>query len=105
MNGIYLYFVNKHLSSWPLLGLQLFTTQSRLLTTLTLYQTTKFGTWSNMKAFSDVILNVVQMMICVTDCVENVEKGEYAGYQHFLLCPQCFRKASFPGWLKVRTVW
>ena len=25
MNGIYLYFVNKHLSSWPLLGLQTIT--------------------------------------------------------------------------------
>ena len=28
--------------------------------------------------------------------VENiVEKGENAGYQHFLLFPQCFQKASF----------
>ena len=34
MNGIYLYFVNKHLSSWALLGLKLFTTQSQLLTNL-----------------------------------------------------------------------
>ena len=25
MDGIYFYFVNKHLSSWPLLGLKLFT--------------------------------------------------------------------------------
>ena len=26
MNGIYLYFVNKHRSRWPLLGLQLYLT-------------------------------------------------------------------------------
>ena len=33
--------------------------------------------------------------------VENiVGKGENAGYQHFLLFPQCFQKASFSGSLK-----
>ena len=33
------------------------------------------------------------MMISVFDRVENtVEKGENAGYQHFLLFPQCFPK-------------
>ena len=26
-----------------------------------------------------------------------VGKGENAGYQHFLLFPQCFQKATFPG--------
>ena len=41
-------------------------------------------------------------MICVTDWVENtVGKGENAVYRHFLLFPQCFQKASFPGLLKV----
>ena len=56
---------------------------------------------SNLKAFADDILNVVQMIICVTDWVENiVGKGENAGYQHFLLFPQCFQKASFPVSLK-----
>ena len=25
-----------------------------------------------------------------------VGKGENAGYQHFLLIPECFEKASFP---------
>ena len=35
-------------------------------------------------------------MISVFDRVENiVEKGENAGYQHFLLFLQCFQKASF----------
>ena len=38
--------------------------------------------------------------------VENIEgKGENAGYQHFLLFPQCFQKASFSGSLKVGIVW
>ena len=33
--------------------------------------------------------------------VENiVEKGENAGYQYFLLFPQCFQKVSFSGLLK-----
>ena len=33
----------------------------------------------------------------VFDTVENiVGKGENAGYQHFLLLPQCFQKSSFP---------
>ena len=31
-----------------------------------------------------------------------VRRGENAGYQHFLLFPQCFQKASFQGSLKVR---
>ena len=37
------------------------------------------------------------MIISVFDRVENiVGKGENAGYQHFLLFPQCFGKVSFP---------
>ena len=37
-------------------------------------------------------------MISVLDRVENiVGKGENAGYQHFLLFPQCFLKTSFVG--------
>ena len=57
---------------------------------------------SNFKAFADDIFNVVQIMICVPVRIENiVEKGENAGYQHFLLFPQCFQKASLSGSLKV----
>ena len=38
--------------------------------------------------------------------VENiVGKGENAGYQHFLLLPQCFQRVSFSGSLKVGIVW
>ena len=41
------------------------------------------------------------MMISVFDRVENiVEKGENAGYQHFLLLSQCFQKDSFLGSVK-----
>ena len=37
--------------------------------------------------------------------VENiVGKGENAGYQHFLLFPQCFQKLSFQEGLKVGIV-
>ena len=46
------------------------------------------------------------MMISVINRVENIlGKGENAGYQHFLLFPQCFQKAYFFGLLKVRIVW
>ena len=56
----------------------------------------------NFKAFEDDILDVVQIMICVSDRVENiVGKGENAGYQHFLLFPQCFQRVSLSGSLKV----
>ena len=38
--------------------------------------------------------------------VENIAgKGENAGYQHFLLFPLCFQKASYSGLLKVGIVW
>ena len=51
-------------------------------------------------------LNFVKIMISVFDTVENIMgKGENAGDQHFLLFPQCFQKASFPGSLKVKIVW
>ena len=51
-------------------------------------------------------LNVAQNLNFALKRVENtVGKGENAGNQHFLLYPQCFQKASYPGSLKVRTVW
>ena len=46
------------------------------------------------------------MIIFICDRVENiVGKGENAGYQHFLLFPQCFQKALYPGSWKVGIVW
>ena len=61
---------------------------------------------SKLKAFSDDKIKVPKTTIFVFDRVENiVGKGENAGYQHFLLFPQCFRRAFYPGSLKVGIVW
>ena len=69
---------------------------------LTLYQTTNFLTSQNWKHLQ----NLVEKFKFVLRKVENiVEKGENAGYQHFLLFPQCFQKASILELLKVRIVW
>ena len=58
----------------------------------------KFLDWSKLKAFADDKIELLGW-------VENIaEKGENAGYQHFLLSPQCFQKASFSGSLKVGIV-
>ena len=46
------------------------------------------------------------MIISVFNRVENIVGiGENSGYQHFLLFPQCFEKASFPGTSKGVIVW
>ena len=59
-----------------------------------------------MKAFAGDKFNVAKVMISLFDKVENiVGKGENAGYQHFLLFPHCFQKASDVGSLKVLIVW
>ena len=61
---------------------------------------------SKSKAFADDKIQFVEMMIYILDMVENtVGKGENAGYQHFLLFPQCFPKLSSLGSLKVGIVW
>ena len=50
---------------------------------------------STFEAFADDKLNLVQMFKSHFHRVENiVGKGENAGYQHFLLFPQCFLKPS-----------
>ena len=56
---------------------------------------------TKLKAFADDKLNVAKMLFSLFDRVENiVGKGENAGYQHFLLFPQCFPKPSSSGSLK-----
>ena len=51
--------------------------------------------WCKMKAFADDKLNVTQMTKFILDRVENiVGKEENAGYQHFLLFPQCCQESS-----------
>ena len=45
------------------------------------------------------------MIISAFDSIENtVGIGENAGYQHFLLFPQCFQKACFPDTSKAKVV-
>ena len=49
-----------------------------------------------MYVYADNKMNGTQKSIFVLGRVENtVGIGENAGYQHFLLFPQCFSKASF----------
>ena len=54
-----------------------------------------------MKTFADDNLNVTPMNEFELERVENiVERGENAGYQHFLLFLQCFEKDPPTGSLK-----
>ena len=65
-----------------------------------------FFDWSKLKELADDKMTVNKNLIFVSGRTENiVEKGENAGYQHFLLFLQCFQKASFPGLSKVGIVW
>ena len=51
---------------------------------------------SELKGFADYKINMTQKWKFVLERVENiVGKGENAGYQHFLLFPQCFPKGFF----------
>ena len=64
-----------------------------------------FLDWSKLKAFADDKTNVNEKLKFVLGQVENiVGKRENAGYQHFLLFPQCFQKSSFPRSFKVGIV-
>ena len=61
---------------------------------------------NKLKTFADDKFNLAKMTISVFDRVENtVGKGEIAGYQHFLLFPQCFPKSFSLGSLKDGIVW
>ena len=52
--------------------------------------------WSKLLAFADDKRNVTRKLKFVFERLENiVGEGENAGYQHFLLFPHCFQKASF----------
>ena len=62
--------------------------------------------WSKLKDFADDKIKLMEKLKFCWGRAENiVGKGENAGYQHFLLFPQCFQKASFTVSLKVRIVW
>ena len=66
----------------------------------------KVSGWSKLKAFADNKIIVTEKLKIVLGKVENiVRKGENAGYQHFLLIAQCFKKDSFSRSLNVRIMW
>ena len=51
-------------------------------------------------------MNATEKLKFIFERVENIMgQGENAGYQHFLLFPQCFQKASYSESLKVVIVW
>ena len=62
--------------------------------------------WSKLKAIADDKINGNEKLKFGFRRVENiVGKEENAGYQHFLLFPQCFQNPSFSGLLRVGIVW
>ena len=61
---------------------------------------------SNFIPFADNKTIAAGKLKSVLERVENiVGKGENAGYQHFLLFPQCFQDATFSMSLTVGIVW
>ena len=51
--------------------------------------------WSKFKAHGEDKINVTQNLNFVLYRVENIlGKGEIPGYQHSLIFPKCFQKAS-----------
>ena len=61
--------------------------------------------WSKLKALEGYKINVTEKLHFALERVENiVGKGGNAGYQHFLLFPQCFQESSPLRSLKVRIV-
>ena len=56
---------------------------------------------SNLEVFADDKINVIEKLKFIVDRVENMGKGENAGYQHLLLFLQHFHKASSLGSLNV----
>ena len=73
---------------------------------LSFYQTTTILDKSQLKGFADSNMNVTSKFKFVFARIENiVGKGGNAGYQHFLLSPQFFKKTSYAGSLIVGTVW
>ena len=62
------------------------------------YRTTKFKPCPNWKPSQTTISLFHKWCNFSLIGMENIEgKGENAAFQHFLLFPQCFQKASFSG--------
>ena len=61
---------------------------------------------SKLKEFADDNFKFDENGIKLSKHIENtVGKGEIARYEQFLLLPQCFQKACFPGASKGVIVW
>ena len=72
---------------------------------LTHYQTKNLDS-SNLKEFADHNFKFDENGRKLSKRVENtVGKGEIARFEQFLLFPQCFQKACFPGASKGVIVW
>ena len=72
---------------------------------LTHYQTTNFKLFE-LKDFADDNFKFDKNGRKLSKPVENtVGKGEISRYEQFLLLPQCFQKACFPGASKDVIVW
>ena len=66
----------------------------------------KFLDSSKLKKFADDNFKFDENGRKLSERVENtVGKGEIARYEQFLLFPQCFQKACFPGASKGVVVW
>ena len=62
--------------------------------------------WSKLKQFADDNFKFDENSRKFSKWVEKtVGKGEIARYEQFLLFPQCFQKACFPGASKGVIVW
>ena len=62
--------------------------------------------WSKLKKIANDKIDVTQKLKFDFGRIENiVGKGENAGYQHFLLFPQCFQKALVSESLKAVILW
>ena len=74
------------------------------LSSLTLYQTTNFRLFQTDRVDDNFKFDENDRKL--SKRVENtVGKGEIASYEQFLLFPQCFQKACFPGASKGVIVW
>ena len=62
--------------------------------------------WSKLQQFADNSFKFDEKSRKFSKLVENtVGKGEIAHYEQFLLFPQCFQKACFPGASKCVILW
>ena len=67
---------------------------------------TNFRLFQTKKGLQTTISKLTKMAESYPKRVENtVGKGEIALYEQFLLFPQCFQKARFPGASKGVVVW